>query len=562
MKGKLWAISLTFAIAACTGKPAPLKRLLSPLGDLGELGAPARAEFCTQDPEAIKPELKYIFLVDQSTSNQTLDDGNAGTDPTGERRFKPIEIFMNELLADNEDDNSIYFSLITFNTYARVRPLTEPGVIPDPPFAQASSFASKVNSMAALIHQVMKEPDEGYTRYGEAMRVARELINKDIEKSKADSLAQGQAGKLPRSSVYAIFLISDGLPKVSDIQSENEQERADAIAAAEKLVRIDPADKAYVDKIVLNAGFYFNGDTEAYSPSQVAAISAFMTDLVNGPDAVDPKDDLGAFVTFPGHIDFLRFAPPERLRRFIVKDVTLRNLNAVWEDGLLRRDSDQDGLSDALELKIGTDPLKRDTDGDGVSDRVEFSTMPCTEGDCQARIFNAFHGSICSSVKPADTSVRPVPYGDRDRDGLNDCEEIILKTNPDSFHSNGSWIPDWLQFVSGLNPNVAHSVLESDPDQDGLTTAREIKLNTPIMTANTELNGVPPTSYKLTKLSETSTRTCYQLEVDGIVFSRESDEFALYLTQGTSVLESRDILRVARARISGGKLTFNRDDLE
>ena len=34
-------------------------------------------------------------------------------------------------------------------------------------------------------------------------------------------------------------------------------------------------------------------------------------------------------------------------------------------------DDDNDGLSDAEELIIGTDPLNTDTDGDGVSDQAE-----------------------------------------------------------------------------------------------------------------------------------------------------------------------------------------------
>ena len=35
-------------------------------------------------------------------------------------------------------------------------------------------------------------------------------------------------------------------------------------------------------------------------------------------------------------------------------------------------DSDHDGLADALEAQIGSDPHNRDTDGDGIADGVEF----------------------------------------------------------------------------------------------------------------------------------------------------------------------------------------------
>ncbi len=43
----------------------------------------------------------------------------------------------------------------------------------------------------------------------------------------------------------------------------------------------------------------------------------------------------------------------------------------VEEDPPVDRDIDDDGLSDALEAKLGTDPTKPDTDGDGVDDGAD-----------------------------------------------------------------------------------------------------------------------------------------------------------------------------------------------
>lgn len=45
-------------------------------------------------------------------------------------------------------------------------------------------------------------------------------------------------------------------------------------------------------------------------------------------------------------------------------------------EGIMKalRDTDGDGLSDAREEEIGTDPVRRDTDGDGYSDGEEVST--------------------------------------------------------------------------------------------------------------------------------------------------------------------------------------------
>ena len=40
-------------------------------------------------------------------------------------------------------------------------------------------------------------------------------------------------------------------------------------------------------------------------------------------------------------------------------------------EAIYQRDSDQDGLTDAQELTLGTNPLSADSDGDGRSDLVE-----------------------------------------------------------------------------------------------------------------------------------------------------------------------------------------------
>ena len=40
-------------------------------------------------------------------------------------------------------------------------------------------------------------------------------------------------------------------------------------------------------------------------------------------------------------------------------------------EAIYQRDSDQDGLTDAQELALGTNPLSSDSDGDGRSDLVE-----------------------------------------------------------------------------------------------------------------------------------------------------------------------------------------------
>lgn len=82
-------------------------------------------------------------------------------------------------------------------------------------------------------------------------------------------------------------------------------------------------------------------------------------------------------------------------------------------------DPDNDGLSNAEEAALGTDPKTADSDGDGIDDgdEVELGTDP-----------QAF---------------------DSDDDGVADGEEIALGTDPTSADSDGDGIPDGDELASG-----------------------------------------------------------------------------------------------------------------
>ena len=76
-------------------------------------------------------------------------------------------------------------------------------------------------------------------------------------------------------------------------------------------------------------------------------------------------------------------------------------------------DPDNDGLTNAQEMALGTDPLKWDTDGDGIPDGQEA----------------------------ADPHLNPLAK-DTDGDGLNDGSELRLGTDPSNPDSDGNGIPD------------------------------------------------------------------------------------------------------------------------
>jgi len=125
-------------------------------------------------------------------------------------------------------------------------------------------------------------------------------------------------------------------------------------------------------------------------------------------------------------------------------------------------DPDQDGLSTAREVALGTDPNLADSDGDTVKDGEEvlrFGTDP-----------NHFDPGLVGGGADIDGDGLPdsveftvgtdawVP--DTDGDGLNDYDEVVVHgTDPLLVDGDGDGLWDADELLSGTDPN--------DPDSDG-----------------------------------------------------------------------------------------------
>ncbi len=130
-------------------------------------------------------------------------------------------------------------------------------------------------------------------------------------------------------------------------------------------------------------------------------------------------------------------------------------------------DSDKDGLSDAQESQLGTDPLKTDTDGDGLSDKEELD----------------------SKTDPLNP--------DTDGDGLRDGDEIAYGANPRSKDTDGDTLPDGQEVQQGTSPIRADTDGDGvndnvDPDPGKLPTATPTPTLTPTPTS-TPLPSATPT---------------------------------------------------------------------
>jgi outer membrane protein OmpA-like peptidoglycan-associated protein len=132
------------------------------------------------------------------------------------------------------------------------------------------------------------------------------------------------------------------------------------------------------------------------------------------------------------------------------------------------QDSDHDGLTNAQEKQIGTDPHNPDTDGDGLTDGEEVNkyhtnpTNPDTDGDGlnDGDEVHSYH----TNPKKADT----------DGDGLTDGEEVNkYHTDPLKKDTDGDGLTD------GQEVNKYHTnPLKKDTDGDGISDGQEVKNGT------------------------------------------------------------------------------------
>jgi len=139
------------------------------------------------------------------------------------------------------------------------------------------------------------------------------------------------------------------------------------------------------------------------------------------------------------------------------------------------RDSDGDGLSDAVEATLGTDPNNPDTDGDGRSDGEEAgadpASVPDEDGDgisdpLDSATADTDGDGVMDQQDPANTDpCVPDPDNaacqavtDSDGDGLSDAVEATLGTDPNNPDTDGDGRSDGEE--AGADP-------ASVPDEDG-----------------------------------------------------------------------------------------------
>ncbi len=142
--------------------------------------------------------------------------------------------------------------------------------------------------------------------------------------------------------------------------------------------------------------------------------------------------------------------------------------------GVPEKDTDKDGLSDATEASLGTNPNNPDSDGDGLNDGEEVNGQDSPSTKLVA--------SVKSDPKNGCDPIKTGGDCDADGDGLTNAEEAKLGTNPNNPDSDGDGVNDKMDecpTVKGVEkgcPKVDNSGV--DTDKDGLSDAMEAKIGT------------------------------------------------------------------------------------
>lgn len=152
-------------------------------------------------------------------------------------------------------------------------------------------------------------------------------------------------------------------------------------------------------------------------------------------------------------------------------------------------DSDNDGLSDGAEVTGGSDPLdicdpnmsfpSCDPDGDGLTNAQEqgLGTNPGNPDSDLDGIDDGDEVTIASNPLDACSPNMNSALCDADGDGLLSSTENTLGTNPNNPDTDGDGLSDGTEFTNGTDPLDICDPLETDiscdPDHDGLNNGNE-----------------------------------------------------------------------------------------
>ena len=536
----------------------------------------ANINFCTTPSTTVVNDLKYLFVTDISGSNQhnfTISGPGAtpvpdtatppGTDPTGQRRYQGLVNFLQNSTAQS----NVYYAGLFFAATQTV-PFGEDsdpwytggggnpaylGAVPNTASGMAANYLNIWCPGGETPPACAPTNDLGYTDYIGTLTLVKNSIMADVQRQQY----LVQHGQPLQASSYVIFWTSDGFPYVAS-GAENV---GTIIQLVQDIMNLKTSQQygQYINSITFNTAFYFTTSTGTYEFTQAENIMTEMATIGQGNFV---------YVQQGQDIDYTKFAVPTQNPPFVLRDLWIHDASAVWWNGKLMLDTDNDGIPDKIEQQWGSNPNAYDSDQNGVGDGVEYYLYgtPCSSisstnlGQTGQSCTTAGAKNVSALLNCGSPGTYPNVYPDTDLDYLNDCEETLLGSSYTDFDSNQDDVPDQLEWLYNIPYVFGTNGLTADPADDGVDDYAKLKELFPINTPVPQLHGVVPLAYTITTASSNSTQTCYNVNVQSISTMSSSDVLRVYImesegAEGTSLRHMRVLKNITHMTGSTISLT-------
>ncbi len=452
-----------------------------------------QGKYCTEKSTQINYPVKVLFLIDGSVSMEVNDPPNPQTKERGRQKaFR--EFWENLYLNPNlqAQSQNTYVGLVRFSAQAQV--LTGGDI--DGDGAIDSVFTQDPELLRSATTKL--EFTDRTTNYINILSTAYSII-------RSESLAANEAS-LPLTS-YKIYFLSDGLPSdgVNGAQGSNEDQIKTQLEDLSQLKAIFNIGTIEFNTLYLSSIEGLNQDEQAQELLQNMATwgNGSYRSIVGGENLnfsnfgqsqLQRLYSLKSFFALPKNL----VQSNEQLPLTYIEDWDQNrfidgNQNGEIDCGEPLLDSDEDGLSDLFEIRIGTEQFLEDSDGDGLRDRVEWENRR----------------SGLSPLDPSDGKCDSV--ADEDGDGLNDCEELFLGTLKQNVDSDGDGLSDALEFRFATSPHQMEG--RNDLDWDGVSNFDEVMGGFDPFCNDSSIRSRVGYSKQLKELGTENAQNCYSFSI-------------------------------------------------
>jgi hypothetical protein len=486
------------SLASCTG--VYLYDLGSPAPPPVDRQVTVQGQFCTLGPNDVNSPVKIFFAMDGSGSMNVSDP----TDSRGQAMINLLNSFQ-------QNDPEIFFTVMVFS--GQITKFVTKSAAPQ--FDQLDTYTqADLQNIAEEIFEYSNSSgmagagqgqDVGSTDFIKPLQDIYTVIATDITSS-LNTQGEVSSSAPPR---YTVIFLSDGAPTFD-----------------EDNVIPDAVQRIYdLSSLVSPYGYVTFNTVHVFDPATPIAAGCVVTTGVNAtvgcPQLTIAQDAErlanmaalggGEFRDFENNepINFLSFKVGEVRRPYVLQSFFLSNLSAPPESNLGDADSDGDGLTDAEEIALGTDPHNKDTDGDGFSDGVEVLAR---RGGANLDPLRFDPGCPANLIGV-----------DSDCDGLTDCDEQLLGTDAQLIDSDFDGAPDGMEYLMGTQPTTKD--LQFDPDADGLMNGTELRIHSNPLVADAADLTTFGYRYNLSLAGppDATGRQCYDFTVDNVLLADTLD---------------------------------------